>query len=177
MTKPLYIFDLDGTLADLTHRRHFVERPSLKCYDCGGKNWKNCVQCGDLDAGFKPDWDAFHAACVNDTPIEPVITIFKALGKSGADLRIWSGRMETVRLQTLDWLSVKLDTHSGWAERLKMRPANDYTVDHVLKESWLNNLNAEDRARLVCVFDDRQQVVDMWRRNGVLCCQVAPGDF
>ena len=48
--KPLYIFDLDGTLALIEHRRHFVERPSLKCYDCGGANRKNCVQCADLDA-------------------------------------------------------------------------------------------------------------------------------
>ena len=27
------------------------------------------------------------------------------------------------------------------------------------------------------VFDDRQRVVDMWRRNGIQCCQVAPGDY
>ena len=25
MNKPLYIFDLDGTLADISHRRHLVE--------------------------------------------------------------------------------------------------------------------------------------------------------
>ena len=27
------------------------------------------------------------------------------------------------------------------------------------------------------VFDDRQQVVDMWRYNGLTCFQVADGDF
>ena len=26
-------------------------------------------------------------------------------------------------------------------------------------------------------IDDRQQVVDMWRANGVTCLQCAPGDF
>jgi hypothetical protein len=27
------------------------------------------------------------------------------------------------------------------------------------------------------VLDDRQQVVDMWRGLGLVCLQVAPGDF
>lgn len=31
--------------------------------------------------------------------------------------------------------------------------------------------------RLVMTFDDRDRVVAMWRRNGVVCAQVAPGDF
>ena len=175
MTTPLYIFDLDGTLADLRHRRHFVERPSLKCYDCGGKNWKNCVQCGDLDAGFKPDWNAFHAACVNDTPIVPMITLLVSLARSGADIWVWSGRMETVRDETIQWFEQYDILHL--LKGLRMRPAKDYTVDHELKQSWLQSITPADRRRLVCVFDDRQQVVDMWRRNGLVCCQVAPGDF
>ena len=57
--RPLYIFDLDGTLALIEHRLHFIQRPSLKCYDCGGANRKNCVQCSDLDAGWKADWRGF----------------------------------------------------------------------------------------------------------------------
>lgn len=175
MTTPLYIFDLDGTLADLRHRRHFVERPSLKCYDCGGKNWKNCVQCGDLDAGFKPDWNAFHAACVNDTPIVPMITLLVSLARSDADIWVWSGRMDTVRDETIQWFEQYDILHL--LKGLRMRPAKDYTVDHELKQSWLQSITPADRRRLVCVFDDRQQVVDMWRRNGLVCCQVAPGDF
>ena len=175
MTTPLYIFDLDGTLADLEHRRHFVERPSLKCYDCGGANRRNCVQCSDLDAGFKPNWDAFHAACVNDTLIEPVAKLLISLARSGADIWVWSDRMETVRNETVQWFEQYEFLHL--IKGLRMRPAKDYTVDHVLKESWLKSLSPEDRARLVCVFDDRNQVVDMWRRNGVVCAQVAPGDF
>lgn len=31
--------------------------------------------------------------------------------------------------------------------------------------------------RVTAVFDDRQQVVDMWREIGLTCCQVAPGNF
>ena len=31
--------------------------------------------------------------------------------------------------------------------------------------------------RILCVFDDRTKVVNMWRENGLSCFQVAPGDF
>jgi Straboviridae polynucleotide kinase len=34
-----------------------------------------------------------------------------------------------------------------------------------------------DLAQILCVFDDRQKVVDMWRSLGQACFQVAPGDF
>jgi len=133
------------------------------------------VQCSDLDAGFKPNWDAFHAACVDDTLIEPVAKLLISLARSGADIWVWSGRMETVRNETVQWFEQYEFLHL--IKGLRMRPAKDYTVDHVLKESWLKSLSPEDRARLVCVFDDRDQVVEMWRRNGVVCAQVAPGDF
>jgi hypothetical protein len=29
----------------------------------------------------------------------------------------------------------------------------------------------------MCTFDDRDKVVKMWRDNGIICFQVAPGDF
>ena len=81
--------------------------------------------------------------------------------------------MDTVEEQTVTWLW----KHGVIWANLKMRPAGDYTPDDELKESWLHAMSPEDRARLVMVFDDRQRVVDMWRRNGVVCVQVAPGDF
>lgn len=196
MTTPLYIFDLDGTLADLTHRRHFVHlqpgsrvtvdnRPGV----CIGVTpsatplhynvmLDDTLESAHYDARsvkFKPDWDAFHAACVDDKPIQPVIELLQLIHRKN-DVWIWSGRMETVRSQTVRW--IEDHTNIFWDQNhIKMRPAGDYTVDHKLKESWLHALSPEDRARLVMVFDDRNQVVDMWRRNGVVCAQVAPGDF
>lgn len=178
--KPLYIFDLDGTLADLKHRRHFVERPSLRCYDCGGKNHRNCVQCGDLDVGWKANWDAFHAACVDDTPIEPVLAVLRNLAPFN-DIWVWSGRSDAVREQTENWLHMAAGLHGGHYEpqyrQLKMRRASDYTPDDVLKLSWYQAMSVEDRRRLVAVFDDRDRVVAMWRKQGVVCLQCAPGDF
>ena len=195
MTTPLYIFDLDGTLADLKHRRHFVALQegsvvtsahfTKGIYRGPHKTiedncWIEIEGTGtwafhNSDIKFRKDWDAFHAACVDDTLIEPIFSVLSSLATSEwrPEIWIWSGRMATVRAQTEAWL----EDNCVFYDQLQMRPAGDYTVDHKLKESWLHGMSTEDRMRLVSVFDDRNQVVDMWRRNGVVCCQVAPGDF
>ena len=184
-TMPLYIFDLDGTLADIKHRRHFVEKP--QCTECKLQCWPTgrklgpCPNCTVKIKSMKwtPNWDAFHAACMDDVPIQPVINIVWALSCLKTEIWIWSGRMETVREQTLDWIdqNVSLKYTSPFDMLIKMRSVGDYTPDDQLKESWLHAMNPENRARLVMVFDDRDRVVNMWRRNGVTCAQVAPGDF
>ena len=147
---PLYIFDLDGTLADLTHRRRFV----------------------DGSVG-KKDWPSFFRECVNDTPIMPVIRTMRRLQAADAECWIVSGRSDEVRDATVDWLC----KHDCAPTKLLMRKSGDYTPDDALKESWLLSWSEDDRARIVGVFDDRDRVVAMWRRHGLQCFQVAPGDF
>ena len=50
--------------------------------------------------------------------------------------------------------------------------------DDELKQHWLDTLFPDDKKNgILCVFDDRQKVVDMWRRNGVTCFQVDDGNF
>lgn len=174
--KPLYIFDLDGTLALIEHRRKYVEAPA--CPHCG---WdKICDHSRDgTRPKFTPDWKAFFAACVNDQPNTPVLAVLHALRYAAADVRIFSGRSDEVREQTVEWLL----KHTTFAQRelngsvLRMRKAGDYTPDDVLKKQWLDELSTHDRMRLMCVFDDRDKVVKMWRDNGVACFQVAPGEF
>jgi hypothetical protein len=57
---------------------------------------------------------------------------------------------------------------------LRMRPVSDNRPDEQLKKKWLNELSVAERASIIAVFDDRQKVVDMWRKNGLTCFQVAP---
>lgn len=199
--RPLYIFDLDGTLALIEHRRHFVERPV--CPFCG---WRK--PCGHDDTpgaaqlsaqstvgasggprirpSFEADWPAFFAACVDDEPNKPVIRVMQNLIDNDNQVWVFSGRSDEVRPQTEKWLS----NHTGLffsddprfrpgfdTDVLVMREAGDFTADHILKQTWYEGMLTEDKQRLVCVFDDRQKVVDMWRSLGVACLQVAPGDF
>lgn len=185
---PLYIFDLDGTLALIEHRRHLVERKT--CPGCGGSGqWWNLPtgtgshDCGDCNGSGKVgtvDWSGFFRACVDDAPNWPVIGTMHALLKAGADVQIWSGRSAEVMNETLAWLQ-RFVFSDGTADPdevgLVMRREGDFTPDEQLKAGWLDALSEYDRRRLVCVFDDRQKVVDMWRSKGVACFQVAPGEF
>lgn len=190
---PLYIFDLDGTLALIEHRRHLVDG---RCQDCSGDGgsptWENtddggmhtagknvCGTCGGTGERAK-DWPAFFAACKHDQPNWPVISAMHALLKSGADVQIWSGRSAVVMNETLAWLQCFVFGDGSVDPEevgLMMRREGDFTPDEQLKASWLDDLSEFDRRRLVAVFDDRKKVVDMWRSKGVACFQVAPGEF
>jgi hypothetical protein len=157
--KPIYIFDLDGTLALIGHRRHLVEGPVK-------------------------DWRAFFAACVDDQPNWPVIRVLQDLRSRGNEIWIWSGRSDEVREQTLDWLTRYkcLDGRvmrflPGNPDRFRMRPAGDHCPDELLKGEWLSRVDPPERKRLMAVFEDRDRMVKMWRENGIACFQVAPGNF
>lgn len=158
--KPLYIFDLDGTLALIEHRRHFVER----------------------ERG-KQDWAGFYGACADDAPNAPVIRVMESLRRF-ADVWIFSGRSDEVRAQTVEWLvkhtsfaTSDFDATIGTQDVLSMRQEGDYTPDDILKRQWLDSMLYDDRRRLVASFDDRDRVVAMWRSAGVTCFQVADGKF
>jgi FMN phosphatase YigB (HAD superfamily) len=157
---PLYIFDIDGTLCNIEHRLHFLENKA-----------------------DPQRWTKFYEACVDDIPNAPVIAVLQHLMSADLPNEIWlfSGRNDTVRQQTIEWLHKYTPFSMGqlemYPELLTMRPEGDYTEDHLMKQDWLHHMLQEDRDRLVCVFDDRKRVVDMWRANGVPCFQVAAGEF
>lgn len=144
--RSIVIFDLDGTLALIEHRQHYVN-------------------------GKKKRWRDFFAACVDDQPNVPLIAILGALYPI-YDIYIVSGRSDEVRPQTEAWL----ERHGIRYHRLIMRRENDHTPDNILKISWVQD-GTIPKERILCVFDDRDKVVRMWRENGIPCYQVAEGDF
>lgn len=86
-----------------------------------------------------------------------------------------SGRQDTkqCREDTEKWLKDNL----GLSEvTLIMRPEGDFRPDDVVKKE-LYQKYIKDRYNVVCVFDDRDKVVRMWRNLGLLCCQVYYGNF
>lgn len=152
MDKPLYIFDLDGTLADLSHRKHMLE-----------------------EKNDPSRWRRFYAACGRDAPIKPVIETMERLRRF-ADVWVFSGRSDEVRGITVDWLTAHTSFMTHELETaLTMRQAGDYRADDVVKREWIDGMLNDDRRRLVAVFDDRDRVVAMWRAAGIPCFQVAPG--
>lgn len=164
----MIVFDLDGTLADCEHRRHFVNPKKNHNYISHAPLFGH----EDKRPRFIPDWKAFYEACDDDKPIQPVIDIFQTLkrgmrGYSDDDIEIWSGRCESVREKTIRWLT----DHHIYYSVLKMRPEGDSIPDDILKEQWLDS-TIRDNRKVDYVFDDRPKVIRMWRRRGIFVFDV-----
>lgn len=142
------IVDIDGTLADLSHRLHFIADPKKK------------------------DWDGFFAAAVDDKPIGPVVDMVLGLSQS-CRLVIVTGRPEWTRNATQVWLR----DHAGLnGYPLYMRATEDRRDDSIVKLEILKQIRA-DGYRPELAIDDRKRVVAMWRKAGITCAQVADGDY
>jgi len=108
-----------------------------------------------------------------DTPNHAVIAAVRAMHAAGYLVVYCSGRDDTCRDQTAGWL----DEHVGVPyEALLMRKAGDHRRDSIVKGE-LFEAHVRDAYRIACVFDDRRQVVAMWRSLGLTVMQVADGDF
>lgn len=142
-----YIFDIDGTLSDPTHRLHYVQQSPK-------------------------DWRAFFAAVGGDKPVPHMIELVNDLYRAGADIVYVSGRSDECREATLHWLRERFCPKGP----LYMRKAEDYRPDDVVKSELLVQLRAAGYEPIMA-FDDRNSVVANWRRLGVPCAQVAEGDF
>ena len=162
--KTTIICDLDGTIANLQHRLHFIKNP-----DGSKKSYKDS------------DWDSFHKACVDDEPYEDVIEILHSLvrghgngcnvcGAVEREVYFFSGRNESVRKETIEWLekNVSIPVEDG---SLYMRSEGDRRPDTTVKYEMMYELKImpED---VLCILDDRQSVVDMWRENGFRVMQI-----
>ena len=85
---------------------------------------------------------------------------------------VMSGRDESCRTETERWLN----KHNIPFDFLFMRPEGDMRKDNIIKHELFNKY-VRDNYDVKFVLDDRQQVVDMWRKMGITCLQVAEGDF
>jgi predicted kinase len=108
-----------------------------------------------------------------DEPNPSVIAAVRAMHAAGHAIVFCTGRDEMCRAETEAWLDLFVDVpYAG----LFMRPEGDSRKDSVVKREIFDR-EIRHRWRVVGVFDDRQQVVRMWRALGLTVFQVAEGDF
>lgn len=108
-----------------------------------------------------------------DKPNRAVIAAVRAMHAARYGVVFCSGRNESARAETEAWL----DRHVGVPYlALYMRPVKDSRKDTVVKREIFER-EIRDRYRVIGVFDDRMQVVRMWRELGLTVFQVAEGDF
>ena len=148
--KTTVIFDLDGTLALIDKRRDIALKPNGKI---------------DFDIFYDPQYIEL------DEPNSSVIELAKMYKRNGYEIVIVSGRSDRTKEATERWL----EKYGILYDRMIMRKRKNFTPDNELKERWLEKYLDRDNIRVV--VDDRQRVVDMWRRNGLNVFQVENGNF
>lgn len=160
----IYIFDLDGTLCDNRHRLHYIAGTHHKTNET-------------------KDYQAYHKACVDDEPLPLVHTLNAVLGTSKwmefvpTRVKFFTGRSDIAYTETVEWLYRFCNAYQIDETVLKMCKDGDWRKEFILKNNWLVELLKDTPASQIIAFDDCRQCVDMYRRHGVTCCQVAEGDF
>ena len=145
MADEIVIFDIDGTLADVSERIHHVKN--------------------------KPkNWNAFFQGMAQDKAIHSMVRLCNILYASGIQIILCSGRSEEHRGQTVEWLTQQgVNYHD-----LILRKDKDRRPDTTVKREMLA---AIDKNQILFVVEDRSRVVEMWRSEGLVCLQCAPGEF
>ena len=149
--KNTIIFDLDGTLADISVRRKLSTKPNGKI-----------------------DWDIFLNPdnIIMDSPNDPVVKMAQLFADDNFNIVIFSGRSDKTIHTTKSWLTHnKVPFH-----KLVMRDKDRHFMpDEKLKKQFLDKHSDIDDIFLV--VDDRKKVVDMWRSLGLNVFQVDDGNF
>jgi hypothetical protein len=110
--RPLAVVDIDGVVADVRHRLHFLERRPR-------------------------DWDAFFAAAEHDTTHDEGLAVVDRLA-ADHEIVFLTGRPRRLEQATRTWL----DGHRLGGHRLVMRPEGDRRPAVVVKAELLRKISA-----------------------------------
>lgn len=155
-TRPVVLCDVDGTLANLEHRKHFI-------------------------AGENRQYHDFFGNVILDTPILDVIHRVEKLAEEN-DIWIVSGRpdfhvegdnVHRVGADTIEWL----ENHKVPFKHIFMRRAGDRRPDTDVKREILNGqiLRNITKDQIKLVVDDRPAIIRMWREEGLEVIDVGDG--
>jgi predicted kinase len=114
------------------------------------------------------DWDQVYKDDVNPIVVEQ-IGFHKSKGRK---VIIVTGRDATCRDMTEQWLEL----HGIEYDEIFTRPLNDYRKDTIIKKEIYQN-EIVGKYNLLCVYDDRLQVLDMWYEQDIFTFNVNQGNF
>ena len=153
----IIVVDIDGTIADCSHRLHYIQGPDR-------------------------DSDAFYDAVDKDEPIEDMIKFLRILyytDVEGVEFIFITGRRESCRRKTEKWLSKYI---AGYPAPLLMRKEGDKRPDTEVKPELLfefqeRMLELGSDWTVDMIFEDRTSMVNKWRELGYRCLQVKDGNY
>jgi len=143
------IFDVDGTLVDVSSIRHFVDRT-------------------DPNFSGKRQFDRFHKESINCPAHDHVVEAFRKAKAEGLVCIVATGRSERFRQLTKWWLT----NHGVFPEHQLHRADNDFRVDIEVKRDMLNGLR--EHYEIIETWDDNPHVIKLWESEG-LKVNVVPG--
>lgn len=141
------IIDIDGTLADVEHRVHFVRQKPKK-------------------------WKDFHQNLIHDQVQGWCLKLIEAFRAQGTKVVLLTGRDDDYISESKEWLEQNQVPY----DELFMRATKDRRSDHLVKKDFYLN-EIKPRYKVLFVVEDRLSVVKMWRELGVVCLHCDWGDF
>ena len=160
------ICDIDGTIMNVEDRLALAiknKRPEDK-----KMNWDIFLDPKVMEAEDRPNWD--------------VVFLIKKLMSTGSTILFTSARNERHRDVTMRQLAqgcninMRISPYSNKGNRLYLRDDDDFRPDDITKKEIFERV-LTDGFRPQLAFDDRDQVVSMWRGMGLPCFQVREGKF
>jgi len=139
------VFDIDGVLADASHRQHLLD------------GWG--------------DWDRFFDACGGDGLLSDQAALTQALHHDWLVVLLTSRPM-WVQFQTVGWLE-RYDAEIGW-DLLIMRPDRDWRSSASFKRDEVRGLVAAGYEVRLTLDDDRRNVA-AFRNEGLPCIYIHSG--
>lgn len=140
--------DLDGTLADITHRLQYTKDETK-------------------------DWHKFFEEIPNDVLRGSTLDLILDYEKKGHEIIFVSARPDTYREQTEAWLEKVLKGYPIH-KTLIMRKASDTRDDAEVKQQ-IYDTYFKEKYPIETVIDDRPKIIRMWRENGINVIDVGQG--
>ena len=164
------------------HRKYVHKELDRFAYRAHDKSLPTVIIC-DIDGtlAISKHRNVYDTAqCESDEPNMPVINVLNLL-KGHYRIIFMSGRDEKFRSLTISWLKQyglwnNSIIYCGPEGSLFMRVNDDKRNDSIVKRE-LYETYIQGKYNVLCVFDDRNRVVKVWRELGLPCWQVADGDF
>lgn len=135
------IFDMDGTLVDVSEIRYLVERSDPRF--------------------IRREFDLFHRMSEFMPAHNLVLDAVKWARFNGYAIMIVTARTYKYEGVTRAWLG----RHKVSFTHLYMRGDDDFRPDGEVKQDILNIIR--ERYDVVHAYDDNPAVVEVWRRNGI----------
>lgn len=142
------MFDIDHVISDAFWRDDLIKR--------------------SRDSG---DWDEYHSRGKQDKPIEDVVKLIEIMGYNNHSIELWAitARPEKWRKQTMEWFR----KHGVQIDMLLMRPEDVFKSAPEIKINLCKEEKIMDS--ILCIFDDREDVVEAFKAEGITAFQVHVG--